>query len=51
MPYTNPFFRFRGRFDFTPNRFEMGNTVIQNTIQADNFFLKKLYELSESGIL
>lgn len=48
MPSTNPFFRFRGRFDFSPNRFEIGNAIIQNTIQADNFFLKKLYELSEN---
>jgi hypothetical protein len=48
MPSTNPFFRFRGRFDFTPNRFEIGNPVIQNNIQADNFFLKKLYSLLEN---
>jgi hypothetical protein len=48
MPSTNPFFRFRGRFDFSPNRFEIGNPIIQNIIQADNFFLKKLYELPEN---
>lgn len=47
MPSTNPFFRFRGRFDFSPNRFEIGNPVIQNKARADNFFLKKLYQLSE----
>jgi len=47
MPSTNTFFRFRGRFDFSPSRFEIGNPIIQNTIQADNFFLKKLYQLSE----
>ena len=47
MPSINPFFRFRGRFDFSPNRFEIGNPIIQNKIQADNFFLKKLHLLSE----
>lgn len=50
MPSTNPFFRFRGRFDFTPSRFEIGNPIIQNTIQADNFFLKKLFQLSENEV-
>lgn len=48
MLNTNPFFRFRGRFDFSPNRFEIGNPVIQNIILADNFYLKKIYELSEN---
>jgi hypothetical protein len=48
MPPTNPFFRFRGRFDFSPNRFEIGNPIIQNKVQADNFFLKKLYQLSHN---
>lgn len=48
MPSTNPIFRFRGRFDFSPNRFEIGNPIIQNKVQADNFFLKKLYKLSEN---
>jgi len=47
MPNTNPYFRFRNRFDFSPNRFEIGNPIIQNKVQADNFFLKKLYSLSE----
>src|ERR1700710_2467220 len=46
MPNTKPYFRFRGRFDFSPNRFEIGNPIIQNKVQADNFFLKKLYQLS-----
>lgn len=48
MLSTNPFFHFRGRFDFSPNRFEVGNPIIQNKIQADNFFLKKLYRLPEN---
>src|ERR1700743_1031200 len=47
MRSTNPFFCFRGRFDFSPNRFEIGTPIIQNKVQADNFFLKKLYQLSE----
>ena len=48
MSSTNPFFRFRGRFGFSPNRFEIGNPIIQNKVQADNFFLKKLYQLTEN---
>lgn len=48
MPSSNPFFCFRGRFDFSPNRFEIGNPIIQNKVQADNFFLKKLYQLAEN---
>jgi hypothetical protein len=48
MSNTNSYFHFRGRFDFSPNRFEIGNPIIQNIIQVDNFFLKKLYQLSEN---
>jgi hypothetical protein len=47
MLYAYLYFRFRGRFDFFPHRFEIGNPIIQNKVQADNFFLKKLYSLSE----
>jgi hypothetical protein len=47
MSSTNSFFSFRRRLDFSPNRFEIGNPIIQNKVQADNFFLKKLYNLSE----
>lgn len=47
MRNTDPYFRFRNRFNLSPNRFEIGNPIIQNKIQADNFFLKKLYQLSE----
>lgn len=48
MPNTIPYFRFRSRFDFSPNRFEIGNPIVQNKVQADNFFLKKLYQLTEN---
>lgn len=41
-------FKFRGRFNFSPNRFEIGNPIIQNKVQADNFFIKKLYDLTEN---
>ena len=47
MPSTTTFFRFRSRFDLSPNRYEIGNPIVQNPVQADNFFLKKLYQLSE----
>lgn len=48
MPNINPFFRFRGRFNFSPNHFEIGNPIIQNKLRADNFFLLKLYSLSDN---
>jgi hypothetical protein len=48
MPNANSYFRFRGRFDFSPNRLEIGNPIIQNKVQADNFFLKKLYQLTDN---
>ncbi|HEY4198453.1 MAG TPA: hypothetical protein VGM63_23095 [Mucilaginibacter sp.] len=48
MQDSSSYFRFRGRFDFSPNRFEIGNPIIQNKVQANNFFLKKLYSLSEN---
>jgi hypothetical protein len=47
MPSQSLYFKFRGPFDFSPHRFEIGNAMIQNKGLADNFFLKKLYELDE----
>jgi len=41
------YFKFRAPFDFSPHRFEIGNAIIQNKGLADNFFLKKLYDLEE----
>ena len=41
------YFKFRPRFEFSPHRFEIGNAIIQNKGLADNFFLKKLYDLEE----
>ncbi|MBE9584229.1 hypothetical protein IM792_07210 [Mucilaginibacter sp. JRF] len=45
MPLPTTYFRFRSRFNFSPHRFEIGNPIIQNKALADNFFLKKIYEL------
>ena len=42
------FFKHRGRFDFSPHRFEIGNPIIQNRSLEDNLFLLKLYKLEES---
>lgn len=47
MPAQNIYFKFRNPFDFSPHRFEIGNAIIQNKGLADNFFLKKLYDLEE----
>jgi len=47
MKLNSQYFRFRGRFDFSPNRFEIGNPVIQNKVRADKFLLDKaLVEVS-----
>lgn len=42
------FFKHRGRFDFSPNLFEIGNLFIQNRTLEDNLFLLKLYQLNET---
>jgi hypothetical protein len=47
MSSPNSYFKFRDRFNFFPHRFEIGNAIIQNKGLADNFFLKKLYDLEE----
>lgn len=41
------YFKFRDPFNFSPHRFEIGNPFIQNRQLEDNFFLLKLYDLSE----
>lgn len=40
------FFKFRGRFDFFPHPYEIGQPVFQNKKLEDNFFLDRLYEIS-----
>ena len=42
------FFKHRGRFDFSPHRFEIGNPFIQNRALEDNLFLLKLYKLEKA---
>jgi hypothetical protein len=44
---TTTFFKHRGRFDFSPHRFEIGNLIVQNQSLEDNLFLLKLYKLEE----
>jgi len=45
---TSIYFKYRGRFDFSPHHFEIGNPIIQNKVRADNFFLLKLYNLADN---
>ncbi|WCT11021.1 hypothetical protein [Mucilaginibacter jinjuensis] len=47
MATQSKYFKFRGRFDFSPHRFEIGNPIIQNKALSDNFFLNKLYKLGK----
>jgi len=42
------FFKHRHKFDFSPNRFEIGHPIIQNKKLEDNLFLLKLYQLAET---
>ena len=42
------FFKHRGKFDFSPHRFEIGHPLIQNKKLEDNLFLLKLYQLAEN---
>jgi len=41
------FFKFRGRFDFNPHRYEIGNSIIQNKMLENNFFFKKLIGIEQ----
>jgi len=41
------FFKFRGRFDFSPHPYEVGNPIFHNRKLEDNFFALKLYGLPE----
>jgi uncharacterized coiled-coil protein SlyX len=47
MQVQSIYFKFRDRFNFSPHRFEVGNPIIQNRQLEDNFFLLKIYELSQ----
>jgi hypothetical protein len=40
------FFKFRGRFDFSPHPYEIGQPVFRNEKVEDNSFLYRLYEIS-----
>ena len=40
------FFKFRGRFDFSPHPYEIGQPVFRNEKVEDNSFLDRLYEIS-----
>jgi len=41
------YFKFRDPFNFSPHHFDIGNAIVQNKGLADNFFLKKLYDLED----
>ncbi|MCX2582712.1 hypothetical protein [Pedobacter sp. MR22-3] len=45
---TKRFFKFRGRFDFSPHPYEIGNPIFSNRKLEDNFFALKLYSLLDS---
>lgn len=45
----NDLFKFRGRFDFSPNPFEIGRPVFRDKGSADNFFLLKIYDLPQTS--
>ncbi|MCJ8212065.1 hypothetical protein MUY27_20275 [Mucilaginibacter sp. RS28] len=47
MSAPGQYFKFRNPFDFSPHRYEIGNPVIQNRSLEDNFYLLKVYKLSE----
>ncbi|WP_025141553.1 hypothetical protein [Pedobacter jeongneungensis] len=44
---TERFFKFRGRFDFSPHPYEIGNPIFHNRKLEDNFFALKLYSLPD----
>jgi len=40
------YFKIKGKFDFSPHRFEIGNPLIQSWHFAHNHFFKKIYSLA-----
>ncbi|GAC1301648.1 MAG: hypothetical protein NVSMB24_04850 [Mucilaginibacter sp.] len=42
------YFKFRGRFDFSPHRYDLGRPIFQNRVLGDNFLLLKIYGIDES---
>lgn len=48
---TERFFKFRGRFDFSPHPYEIGNPIFPNRKLEDNFFALKLYSLPEGEFI
>jgi hypothetical protein len=40
------YFKFRSRFDFSPQRYELGRPIFHNRALEDNFFLLKIYEIN-----
>ena len=48
MPTQNNYFKFRGRFDFSPHRYDIGRPLFSNRKLEDNFFLLKIYEIDET---
>ena len=45
---TTTYFKHRGKFDFSPHRYEIGNPIFQNKALEGNLFLVKLYKLPEN---
>jgi len=41
------YFKHRGKFNFSPHRYEVGNPISQNKRLESNLFLVKLYKLGE----
>ncbi len=51
MPSNPVYFKLRGRFNFSPHPYEIGRPVFRNKALEDNFFLLKIYQISEAAYL
>jgi len=43
----NELFKFRERFDFAPNQYEIGRPIFRNEFAGDNFFILKILTITE----
>jgi hypothetical protein len=44
----NSYFKFRANFNFHPNKYEIGRSIFQNKKVEDNFFVLKIYKISQT---
>jgi hypothetical protein len=45
--FSDRYFKFRGRFELSPNRYDIGWAILTNRVFGVNFFVDKIYKIGE----